>query len=87
MTTAILKNGVTVTPYTLYGVTVTPYIYFKDTLLMSFEHPQLVCWNVEIQEHNMCTPLWDILYMYVCTSDVYHENFSYHISWVLIFKI
>ena len=25
------------------------------------------------------------MYMYVSISDVYHENFSYHISWLLIF--
>ena len=43
----------------------TPYIYFEDTLLMSFGHSQLLCRSVEIQECNICTPLWDILYVYI----------------------
>ena len=32
---------------------------------MSYGHFQLLCRSVEIQERNICTPLRDILYVYV----------------------
>ena len=41
---------------------------------MSFGHSQLLYQSVEIQECNICTPLWDILYMYVATCIIYAKQ-------------